>query len=298
MVSLKVELAHKVPRTSQEGLRTVGSVSFAGDVMGIINIQVSSEFARIMAASMLEMEVDELEGEEGIKDVIGEIGNIVGGGVKSVYTDIGLSCVLSTPSITTGSDFKIESLDMTNYKRFAFRHQEHIIFVEAGVKMPESLKIYSPAESEIHYEVIDYNPEGALEPNADENADTQNLHKSDSPENAVSDFTDHGPASQNLPKDMDGGYGNTKSYGNIDFILDIPVKIHVELGRTRKEINELLTFGQGSIVELSQLEGEPVNIMANHTLIGRGEVMVEDERYAVRITQLTSRMDRVHSLRN
>ena len=297
MVSLEVELTDKVPQASQEGLRTVGSVSFAGDVMGIINIQVSGEFARIMAASMLEMEVDELEGEEGIKDVIGEIGNIVGGGVKSVYTDIGLSCVLSTPSITTGNDFKIESLNMTNYKRFAFQHKEHIIFVEAGIRMPESLQIITQPESEIYYEVMEEGSQETLYLEADKKIGSISLLKNYSSENKATDNTAHEGPSHDLQNNTANDSGSNKPFGNIDFILDIPVEIHVELGRTKTEINELLNLGQGSIVELSQLEGEPVNIMANQTLIGRGEVMVEDKKYAVRITQLTRRGERIYSLR-
>ena len=132
---------------------------------------------------------------------------------------------------------------------------------------------------------------------AKEDAEEGEHPKSDPLEDLAVDLTEHTQESSGPPEGTDSGYESGQSYGNIDFILDIPVEINVELGRTKKEINELLTFGQGSIVELSQLEGEPVNIMANQTLIGRGEVMVEDKRYAVRITQLTSRLERIRSLK-
>ena len=79
-------------------------------------------------------------------------------------------------------------------------------------------------------------------------------------------------------------------------ILDIPLEITVELGRTQMPINELLSLGPGSAVALSRLEGEPVDILANNTLIARGIVLVNNNRYGIRITGITSHLDRIKSL--
>jgi len=84
--------------------------------------------------------------------------------------------------------------------------------------------------------------------------------------------------------------------GNIDFILDIPLEIDVELGRTKMVINELLRLGQGSVIELSKAAGEAVEIKANQKLIARGDVVVVNEKYGVRITEIVSPTERIERL--
>ncbi len=83
---------------------------------------------------------------------------------------------------------------------------------------------------------------------------------------------------------------------DLDFILDIPLELSVELGRTRMLVNDLLQLGQGSIVELNKLAGEPLEIFINRKLIARGEVVVVNEKFGVRLTDIITPMDRVKSL--
>ena len=83
---------------------------------------------------------------------------------------------------------------------------------------------------------------------------------------------------------------------DLSVILDIPLEITVELGRTQMPIHDLLNLGPGSAVALSRLEGEPVDILANDTLIARGIVLVNNNRYGIRITEITSHLDRIKSL--
>ena len=82
---------------------------------------------------------------------------------------------------------------------------------------------------------------------------------------------------------------------DLDLLLDIPLEIKVELGRARIQIQELLNLAPGSAVKLIRLEGEPVDILANDTLIARGEVVVQKEKYGIRVTEITSRVDRLRS---
>ncbi|MEA1966943.1 MAG: flagellar motor switch protein FliN [Thermodesulfobacteriota bacterium] len=84
----------------------------------------------------------------------------------------------------------------------------------------------------------------------------------------------------------------------LDFILDIPLELSVELGKTKMLINDLLQLGQGSIVELNKLAGEPLEVYINHKLIARGEVVVVNEKFGVRLTDVITPMDRVKSLSN
>ncbi len=83
---------------------------------------------------------------------------------------------------------------------------------------------------------------------------------------------------------------------NLDFILDIPLKLSVELGRTKLLINDLLQLGQGSVIELNKLAGEPLEVLVNDKLIARGEAVVVNEKFGVRITDILSPMDRVEKL--
>ncbi len=82
----------------------------------------------------------------------------------------------------------------------------------------------------------------------------------------------------------------------IDFILDIPLELSVELGKTKMIVNDLLQLGQGSIVELDKLAGEPLEIYINQKLVARGEVVVVNEKFGVRLTDIVSPMERVKSL--
>jgi flagellar motor switch protein FliN/FliY len=84
---------------------------------------------------------------------------------------------------------------------------------------------------------------------------------------------------------------------NLDFVLDIPLEVTVELGRTRMIINDLLQLGQGSIIELTKLAGEPMEILVNQKLIARGEVVVVNEKFGVRLTDIISPIERVEQLR-
>ena len=87
--------------------------------------------------------------------------------------------------------------------------------------------------------------------------------------------------------------GETKS---LDLILDIPLTVAVELGRSKMLINDLLQLGQGSVIELTKLVGEPVEVLVNQKLVARGEVVVVNEKFGVRLTDIVSPMERVQSL--
>ena len=84
---------------------------------------------------------------------------------------------------------------------------------------------------------------------------------------------------------------------DIEMIMDIPVQLTVELGRTRLTIRNILQLGQGSVVELDGLAGEPMDIFVNGYLIAQGEVVVVDEKYGIRVTDIITPSDRISRLR-
>jgi len=83
---------------------------------------------------------------------------------------------------------------------------------------------------------------------------------------------------------------------SLDLILDIPLTVTVELGRSKMLINDLLQLGQGSVVELTKMVGEPLEVLINQKLVARGEVVVVNEKFGVRLTDIISPMERVQSL--
>lgn len=83
---------------------------------------------------------------------------------------------------------------------------------------------------------------------------------------------------------------------NLDFLLDVTLQVSVEVGRTRMTVQDLLQLGQGSVIELTKLAGEPLDIFINERLIARGEAVIVNEKFGVRITDIISTTDRVQSL--
>ena len=83
---------------------------------------------------------------------------------------------------------------------------------------------------------------------------------------------------------------------DLDFILDIPLDVSAELGRTKLLINELLQLGQGSVIELNKLAGEPLEIYVNGKLVARGEAVVINEKFGIRLTDIISPIERVKQL--
>lgn len=87
------------------------------------------------------------------------------------------------------------------------------------------------------------------------------------------------------------------SISNIDMVLDIPVTISVEIGRTKMIVRDLLQLGQGAVVELEKLAGEPMEILANGKLIARGEAVVINEKFGVKLTDIVSLTERINRLK-
>ncbi len=88
----------------------------------------------------------------------------------------------------------------------------------------------------------------------------------------------------------------TTTHNDIDFILDIPVQLTVELGRTKIAIKNLLQLAQGSVVELDGLAGEPMDVLVNGCLIAQGEVVVVNDKFGIRLTDIISPAERIKKL--
>ena len=87
-------------------------------------------------------------------------------------------------------------------------------------------------------------------------------------------------------QNFSGDYKNIMANENIGLIMDVPLNVTVELGRTSKSISEILDFAPGTIVELDRIAGEPIDVLVNGKLVAKGEVVVIEESFAVRITEI------------
>jgi flagellar motor switch protein FliN/FliY len=93
------------------------------------------------------------------------------------------------------------------------------------------------------------------------------------------------------------GHGHGPKDKNLQLILDIPLRVTVELGRTKMPVSELLNLTQGSVIELSKLAGEPMEVYVNEKLIARGEAVVVNEKFGVRLTDIISPTERIEQLK-
>ncbi len=91
------------------------------------------------------------------------------------------------------------------------------------------------------------------------------------------------------------GAGQETQY-DLDLILDIDLNVSVELGKVKMPVNELLQLGQGSIIELAKSVGEPLDIYVNNTLIAKGEVVILDQKFGIRVADIINPIERVKSL--
>ena len=104
------------------------------------------------------------------------------------------------------------------------------------------------------------------------------------------------PAAQPHVFEQFGGAGGATAHNDLDMILDIPVQLTVELGRTKLPIKNLLQLAQGSVVELSGLAGEPLDVLINGFLIAQGEVVVVNEKLGIRVTDIITPSERLRRL--
>ena len=103
-------------------------------------------------------------------------------------------------------------------------------------------------------------------------------------------------ASPAMFQEFSGAGIKTGTHNDIDFILDIPVQLTVELGRTKIAIKNLLQLAQGSVVELDGLAGEPMDVLVNGCLIAQGEVVVVNDKFGIRLTDIITPSERIRKL--
>lgn len=100
-----------------------------------------------------------------------------------------------------------------------------------------------------------------------------------------------------MPDEALGNSGDSAQPKKLDLLLDVPLDLSVELGRARMSIQDLLNMSPGSVVELDKIAGEPLDLMVNGRLVARGEAVVVNDKFGVRITDIVSPSERIARLR-
>ena len=114
--------------------------------------------------------------------------------------------------------------------------------------------------------------------------------------NETENTVDAQEAATNVFQDFSDDAGKNQSSQDINFILDIPFQLTVELGRTKILIKNLLQLSQGSVVGLNGLAGEPLDVLVNGTLIAKGEVVVTNDKFGIRLTDIITPAERIRKL--
>lgn len=139
---------------------------------------------------------------------------------------------------------------------------------------------------------------------APENQDTTSDQEEAAPVDSVPTGNTGGAEATDITEDENqyaftnlNGQGKDQAPSKLDFILDIPLEITVELGRTKMMINDLLKLGQGSVIELGKPAGDTLEILANNRLIAKGDVVVMNDKYGIRLTEVISTVERLEQLK-
>ena len=114
---------------------------------------------------------------------------------------------------------------------------------------------------------------------------------------AEADETDAGAAAASAFSTLESDRGDSSNKVDLDVLLDIPVTLQLEIGRAKVSIRNLLSYTQGSVVEMDRLAGEPLDLLVNGTLIAHGEVVVINDKFGVRLTDVVSPQDRIKKLK-
>ena len=275
MLSMDIELADAKKSFEEGVLKYNGSVEFAGDVNGNVSMQINQDFSKVMVANLLGIKPEEVDDEEDIKDMIGELTNIITGNLRTAFCDIGMNCEMSPPIVTTGVDFKITTMNMDKSERFAFEYYGQIIFVDVCVKFDENAIVAEEAEEA-------KKAEAAPDDTHDKETDA---------------IPEHAEVKEQTKDEKVKADEIVNWKDNLDVVFDIPLQITAELGKTSMKIKDLLEIGQENTISFSNLEGEPLDLLINNKVVAKGEVVVEKEKYGIKITKILSRMDRIRSLR-
>jgi flagellar motor switch protein FliN len=129
------------------------------------------------------------------------------------------------------------------------------------------------------------------------NDNTETVERVDKAADQAASSLPQTAARQPVFEQLSGAKSASTAQHDIELILDIPIQLTVELGRTRVPIKQVLSLAQGSVIELDGLAGEPMDVLVNGCLIAQGEVVVVNEKFGIRLTDIVTPSERIRRLR-
>ena len=205
-----------------------------------------------------------------------KIGDLIDSQIMQVLP---MDFALTLVSELHGDNSESQTTTQEDYNTTSYHEDNNLGFNFDSAPEKEQSSIYSPSANTSH-QVNDTSSSNTF------NKETlRNTHQPTvNVQPAIFSSFDEVPAVEHEPK-------------NLNMLLDIPLQVTVELGRTRKTVKDILDLSSGSIIELDKLAGEPVDILVNNKLIAQGEVVVIDESFGVRVTDIISQTDRIKKLK-
>ncbi len=270
-LSMDLEISGKDDTIFEDNDRIIAAVQFSGAYTGKFSMHVSQSLSSRLAAAMLEAPQEEVSDED-VRDAVAGMCSAVCDQLRSRLVDSGLPCECSRPTTVTPDRYGDPDSDPGRATMLSFHHEGSPLVAVIAL---------NPAEEDPEFSGTD-RPEERLE--------------GDPPPAAAHTTDEEKSDKKNKQGEQTVGTDPVDEESKIEFILDIPLEIVVELGRNRMKISDLYRIGPGSVVEFSNLAGDPLDILVNGTLIARGEVMVQGEKYGIRIVDILSRSERIRGV--
>jgi len=216
----------------------------------------------------------------GEENIISEFNDISLSAISEAFSQM-ISAMALSLSEVIGGKLQIESPEVYQLDD----NTREMIFKEDFVGFKYGLNIEGNNSS--IYQIVEKTSEEKLMPKNSIEAAVNNEEKVVNESKVIS--AEEAPSVQSVSfQPLSASQESIEKIGNLDLLKDVPIQISVELGRTRMLIKDLLALSSGSIIELDKLAGEPVDILVNGKLIAKGEVVVIDENFGVRITEIIS----------
>lgn len=266
---------------------------YAGDVNGIQILSVNKNDVLALMQSMDEaLEAEDMEAQfQVLEKVITAMFTSVSRSMAKVLEQDMAYSLLGVDVVEKHQDFPVSKFTEAEW------------FVEAGFQLNIGQEgriifhVYIPLQ--LAKQLAGILTEGVQE--EVEEAEEVQQEKNNQTQTQTTTKLDAAAAEPNIQSVQFSSFDETASLqaepNNLDMLLDIPLQVTVELGRTKRMVKEILSISHGSIIELDKLAGEPVDILINNKLIAVGEVVVIDENFGVRVTDILSTADRISKLR-
>lgn len=286
------EIADKVD--DQPERMVVITSELSGAVDGTARYILDEQDALVLADVMMGQEGDNPpdEFDEVYESAIVEMFNqVVNSLANQIDELVGKSLELSAPEseVVTRDELREQLNEESLWVRYEFEVED---LIDSG----HFIEVQPRDIAELLWEAQQPDPEPEPQPDPDPEPAPQ----SESPTSGTAQQQQPGqqqPGDQTEVKSVEfpqfEANEGEKTAGNLNMLMDVPMEVAVELGRTKLQVKEILNLGQGSIIELERLAGEPVDLLVNGRLVARGEVVVIDESFGVRVTSIVEPMDRI-----